>query len=51
MDQTRTSPRNMVIAFVGAAALAVGAWFAVAGPAAVASDHAGKKTTTPSAWR
>lgn len=51
MDQARTSPRNMIVAFVAAAALAVAGWVAVSGPGAVSSDNAGKGVKQPTNWR
>lgn len=51
MDQVRTSPRNMIVAFAAAAALAAAGWLAVAGPSGLSSDDAAKPTSTPSKWR
>ncbi len=50
MDQARTSPRNMIIAFAAAAALAVGGWLAVSS-SAVSSDYAGKGDKPVVGWR
>jgi len=49
MDETRTSPKNMIVAFAAAAVLAVAAWMSVAG-SAVSTDTAGKSTSGTS-WR
>ena len=43
MDQVRTSPRNTIVAFAAATALAVGGWLAVGG-SSFSSDLAGPKT-------
>jgi len=50
MDTARTSPKNMIVAFAAAAALAVAGWLAVSG-SAVSHDEAGKGKTTGSSWR
>jgi hypothetical protein len=50
MDQARTSPKNMIVALLAAAALAVAGWAATSGPNALSSDHAGKPTKA-SGWR
>ena len=51
MDQVRTSPRNMIVAFAAAAALAAAGWLAVGGGEGFATDHAAKPTSQPVKWR